>query len=183
MLKGYELVSLNIIPSLHAIPIDDPSWNPDSIKHIKDSYSKLRKARMKLIEIFNSEFLAQLIGQATDDKSRYRPVSHKALQVGDIVLIKEAMQKPANYPMGKVQLNDMQEVTGATVMKGNRSLVKMHVECLIPLLSVKEYDPDATSEVAKQEEETIKVRPPKPRRKATIKANEKNLALTRGNLV
>lgn len=99
------------------------------------------------MKLYN-EFLAQLVHQATDNKSRYRPVSHKSLQIGDIVLIKEPYQKRSNYPMGKVlevQINNMQEVTGATVIKGNRAVVQMHAESLIPLLSVDEYDSQTDS--------------------------------------
>ena len=104
LLKGYELASLNVIPDL--TPVDsDPTWNPamSSTDHIKDSYAKLRKARHQLIELYNSEFLSQLIVQATDSKSRYKPITHKNLQVGDIILLKEPLLKPANYPMGIVK--------------------------------------------------------------------------------
>ena len=140
LLKGYELVSLNVIPDL--TPLDsDPSWDPalSSTDHIRDSYAKLRKARHQLIEIYNSEFLAQLIRQATDSTSRYKPISYKSLQAGDIVLLKEPFQKPANYPMGivkKLQLNSSNEVTGATILKGNKETVDRHASSIIPLLSI-----------------------------------------------
>lgn len=148
LLKGYELISLNIIPDLTPINLD-PTWSPElnPVGHIKDSYAKLRKARSKLIDIYNSEFLSQLISQATDSKSRYKPVSHKGLQVGDIVLLKEALLKPASYPMGivkKLQVNSINEVTGATILKGNKEIVERHASSIIPLLTVNEYSPNHT---------------------------------------
>ena len=78
-----------------------PSHDP--VSHIKDSYLKLRKVRSNLIDLYNSEFLAQLVHQATNNKSRYKPVSHQKLQIGDIVLLKEPLHKPANFPMGIVR--------------------------------------------------------------------------------
>ena len=50
-------------------------------------------------------------------------MTHKILQKGDIVLIKDPMTKASNYPMAIVKnviknIND--EVTGAIVMKGKQ---------------------------------------------------------------
>ena len=92
----------------------------------------------KLIKLYNEEFLPKLIGQATDEKSRYKPVTHKSLNVGDIVLIKEDFTKPANMPMGRIveiYRNDLGEVTSARVLKGaSREVLKRHASVLIPLL-------------------------------------------------
>ena len=98
LLKGYELSSLNIIPDLQPVELD-PTFDisHDPTKHIKDSYSKLRKVRGKLIELYNNEFLTQLVQQATNLKDRYKPVSHHKLQMGDIVLLKEPLLKPSNF--------------------------------------------------------------------------------------
>ena len=104
LLRGYELISLNVIPDL--TPVDsDPTWNPatSSSDHISDSYAKLRTARHQLNEMYNSEFLSQLISQATDSKSRYKPITHKGLQAGDIVLLKEPFLKPASVSNGNCQ--------------------------------------------------------------------------------
>ncbi|RXG69589.1 hypothetical protein Avbf_08087 [Armadillidium vulgare] len=116
LLKGHELISLNIIPNLQPDPETeddiDISWTTDdTINHIKDSYEKLKK-------------LAQ---QATDKKSRFMPKTHSKLEIGDIVLIKEPFLKPTNYPMGKVeqvQININNEVTGTTLLKGNKEELK-----------------------------------------------------------
>ncbi|XP_068225225.1 uncharacterized protein [Palaemon carinicauda] len=146
LVKGHELNSLNIIPHLHPLPRADDTWVPDisPISHVKDSHRKLRKARESIIEIYNKEFVVQLVNQATDKRSRYQPVNHKLLEVGDIVLIKEPLLKPTNFPMGivkEIKLNSLGEVTGATVLKGkSREETKRHVSSLIPLLYKREYE-------------------------------------------
>ena len=97
--------------------------------------------------MYNSEFLSQLISQATDSKSRYKPITHKGLQAGDIVLLKEPFLKPANYPMGivkKLQVNSSNEATAATILKGNKEVVERHVSSIIPLLSIYEYNSSPT---------------------------------------
>ncbi|XP_068215919.1 uncharacterized protein [Palaemon carinicauda] len=88
LLKGYDLVSVNIIPELQNSSSDDTNWVPGSsaIDDVKDNYYKLRQARNKLVEAYHSEFLATLINQAVDKRDRYRPVNHKTLAVGDIFL-------------------------------------------------------------------------------------------------
>ena len=82
------------------------------------------------------------MAQSKDKKSRYRPVDHKPLKVGDIVFIKEPLLKPANSPMGivkDVQVNSLGEVMGATILKGKtREVTKGHVSNLILLLCDKE---------------------------------------------
>ena len=145
LIHGHELVSINVIPDLQSIPSEsDPDWQMDNPPQvILDRYSKLRKVRSKLIECYNNEFMASLVNQAVSTKGRYKPVSHKTLQKGDVVLIKESYTKPINYPMGIVKevvknIND--EVTGASVLKGKtREVVKRHVTTLIPLLSINEF--------------------------------------------
>ena len=83
--------------------------------------------------------------QVVNDKNRYKPVTHKKLQLGDIVLIKEENCKPINYPMAvvkEVKININDEVTDAVLLKGkNREVVKRHVTSLIPILTCKEMSP------------------------------------------
>ena len=71
-------------------------------------------------------------------------MSHHALKVGDVVLLKEENSKAVNYPMGivrRVECNSLGEVTGAIVHKGKtKEEVKRHVSALIPLLSYQESD-------------------------------------------
>ena len=107
--------------------------------------------RSRLIDIYNSEFIAHLVSQATDEKSRYRPVMHKKIQVGDIVLLKEQHIKPLNYPMGivkKVTLNDLDELTDIVVFKGaSRETVRRHVTSIISLLSPGTNDSEDEAEI------------------------------------
>ena len=150
LVKGYELVSLNIVPELHPTSSDDPDWNSLSKNitgHIKNSMSKLNKARSYLNEKYNEQFLPQLIQQAINVKDRYKPVSHKLIKVNDIVLLKEPMLKPSNYLMGivsSVTKNSVGEITDAMVRKGStRETVHRHIETIIPLL---EYSDNTTAD-------------------------------------
>ena len=55
-------------------------------------------------------------------RDSYKPVSHKLIKVNDIVLLKEPMLKPSNYPMGivsSVTKNSVGEITDAMVRKGS----------------------------------------------------------------
>ena len=144
LLRGYDLISLNINPELQPHDELDPDWKVSSNTSLNDSYSTLRKLRASLLERYHNDFLVNLINQAVSVKDRYKPISHKALNVGDVVIIKEPNTKLNNYPMGIVkdlQVNDCNEVTGATIFKGStRELVKRHSSTIIPILSVNNED-------------------------------------------
>ena len=96
-----------------------------------------------MISLYNKEFLSNLMVQATNCKEKYKPVNHKCLVAGDLVLLKEPLMKPVNYPMAIVRetvFNDLQEVTSVLVYKGaTKELVKRHVTSIIPLLMHDEY--------------------------------------------
>ena len=81
LIHGFDLVSLNIIPELQPEPEHDPDWlkNTDPLSNIQESYFKLKKTRHLLSETYHSEFLGQLMKQAVNDKSRYKPVSHSLI--------------------------------------------------------------------------------------------------------
>ena len=140
LIHGFTLPSVNIIPSMQGTDVQDVQLDKDydPVEKIKDVDEKLRKIRSNLISIYNAEFLPQLITQATNEKSRYKPVTHKPIGVGDIVLLKEDHTKQSNYPMARVKkitLNELGEVTGATVFKGRtKETVKRHSSVIIPLL-------------------------------------------------
>ena len=181
LLKGHELNSLNVIPQLHPVPQMDPDWVPNvsPVSPVQDSYGKLRKVRESLTEIYNNEFLTQLISQATDRKSRYKPASHKSLEVGDIVLIKEPLTKPTNFPMGivkDIQVNSLGEVTGATLLKGkSREITKRHVTSLIPLLYRREYEVGNPLSADISTETKSKMEPveSKPKRKTALASRQR----------
>ena len=144
LVHGFALASVNVIPELHMD--SEESWNPEdcSVSGIKKDYKQLTKIREALVKIYQDEFLANLIYQATDLKDRYKPVKHKAIKPGDIVLLKEPYTKPNDYPMGlvkKVEINDLGEVTASTILKGKtKELVRRHVSTIIPLLTIDEKE-------------------------------------------
>lgn len=139
LLNGRELVSLNVVPYLQE-NCEDNNWTPDddNLLTIGRNYTKLLKARTYLNKIYNEEFLPALMKQATSEKSRYLPVQHETLKEGDLVLLRETLQKRTNFPMGiviKTNLNNLNEVTSVEVKKGtNSEVVKRHVESIIPLM-------------------------------------------------
>ena len=148
LIRGYTLMSVNIIPSLQPVPDIDEDWSTNPVEKLRDQYRKLRSVRLKLIELYHSEFVSNLTSQAVNRKDRYVPKVQHPLQVGDVVLIKEPFSKPCNYPMGLIKsvlTNANGEVTGAEVLKGsNREIVKRHSSTIIPLLSVRDTSTDSS---------------------------------------
>ena len=97
------------------------------------------KVRENLHKIYNQEFLSNLISQAVSKKDRYKTVKHQKLKKGDNVLLQQRHLKCMNYPLGivkAIKINDMGEVTGASVHKGRTGeITHRHVNSLIPLLT------------------------------------------------
>ena len=156
LLKGHDLVTLNIVPSQ---PTEiDPEWTPvsDRDAHIRHSYNALNTNRQRLGEIYREEFMADLTRQATNIPDRFKPVKHEPLEINDLVLLKEDLCKSVNFPMGivrEVVKNSIGEVTDVIVMKGNREKVRRHVSSVILLLrneqsstidSVKDSSPNSS---------------------------------------
>ena len=79
LLKGYELITVGVIPANQP----EQNWepNPDPLCEIKNNYSKLEKIWKKLIEIYDEEFRTNLVNQAVNKESRYKPVLHSKLRV------------------------------------------------------------------------------------------------------
>ena len=120
LIRGYETCTINIIPQIQSYD-EDEDYDPTSFDGINQSYEKLCKVKSTLIDLYHSEFVATLVHQAIDKKDRYKPVHHKVIKPGDIVLLVEKHQKRYNYPMAKVQrveTNSLDEVTAAYVYKG-----------------------------------------------------------------
>ena len=106
LLKGYNLIYVNVISELQLCPDDnDPDWlkNENLPEIVRSNHSKLLKARDRLTDVYHTEFIANLIQQAINEKGRYKPVFHKHLQVGDIALLKDKFLKPSTYPLGIVK--------------------------------------------------------------------------------
>ena len=179
LLRGYETTSINLIPELQTIADKDPNWLiPNSTcENLRENYLKLRKVLTDLRNIYSDEFLGTLMSQAVDRKDRYKPVSHKGLEVGDIVLLKEANTKPNHYPLGIIKqtvTNDIGEVTGALVMKGrSREIVKRHSSTIIPMLQVDSKDNGSVSQNSNPEV----IVPSRPMRKAAKTSREKTRIL------
>lgn len=135
LLHGRELLSLNIIPQMQPAYDDEFVPCPDNFKKI---FFKARKANSELNNLYHGEFLHQLTSKAVDKKDRYKPVLHKQLEVGDIVLLVTPNTKQHNYPMGvvrKTNVNSLGEVSFAVVFKGgSREEVVRHASSLILLL-------------------------------------------------
>jgi hypothetical protein len=173
LIKGYNLVSINVIPKLQEDGQDrlDPDWNNNPRKTILTNLDKLKKIRENLRELYHTEFLNTLIGQAINVKDRYRPVKHNEVRVGDIVLLKDPLLKPNNYPMAvvkSIQKNVNNEVTGVIAFKGKtEETVKRHVSSVIPLLSLTD---DLPNQILENEKQSLAEcpNPSKPKRKAAI---------------
>lgn len=187
LIHGHNLLSINLIPSLQVIDEDDfdQSGDFDPIAGIRNTYSKLCKVRSNLLKLYNTEFLTNLIGQATNSQSKYKPVTHEAVGEGDIVLLKESNTKPTNYPMARVktlQVNDLGEVTGAVVHKGKTGeLVKRHSSVIIPLLRVRgnaDLAPSVTDAEAPVPDANSQTRPPSRRQAAVVSAERTRTMLT-----
>ena len=146
LIRGYETISVNFIPNCTSSEREDPTWIPNN-SNIEGRYKVLTDTLTRVRELYQSEFLQQLMNQAIDRDNRYKPVLHKPLKKGDIVLLKEENCKPNHFPLGMVEevvLNDLQEVTGAIVRKGTtRERVKRHSSTIIPMINVKEESCEA----------------------------------------
>lgn len=188
LIYGRTLTAANIIPELHHE--EEPNYEPSGEEY-STAYLKLQKARRRLINIYNDEFLQQLVQQATNRTNRYKPQKHHKLQEGDIVWLKEPMLKPNRYPLAiviQVFQNELDEVTHVKVFKGDSGeTLKRHVCSIIPMLTntskprTNSEDPViADTPNANNDSE---VRSNKTQRKAAIEANIKNKQLLDKGLV
>ena len=174
LMRGYELSSLNLIPELQPVPFDDVDFTSDVPSVIRESSLKLCKVRKRLHDIYHNEFLGTLIYQAVDRKDRYRPISHKPLKSGDVVLLKEEYTKRSNYPLAIVLetfTNDLGEVTGAIIKKGKTGQrSKVHITQLIPFLEVNTPDNDTPiqNNLPSNDDFSSLSIPSRPRRRAAV---------------
>ena len=110
------------------------------ISTLTREFDRLCKVHKNLSEAYNAEFLSTLADQATDKNGRYTRVRHDLLSKGDIVLLKDPMLKPAQFPLARVletTKNSIGEVTDIVVKKGGTGeIVRRHVTSVIKYLSV-----------------------------------------------
>lgn len=178
--KGRELLALNVVPELEPAD-DDPEWTPDnSPDKMWEEMKQIRNIRKKLGQIYDQQFQNYLIDMATNSKTKYLPVSHTPLEVGDIVLISDPMLKTNNFPLARVlslETNNLGETTVAILQKGGtREKVKRHVSSLIP------YFRPASQTVRKAE--TLKTnnepkqKPSRPLRRAAVESRRKTALIS-----
>ena len=151
LVRGYNLLSLNVVPFLQSKPDDEDFVHDEThLDLIRNRYSKLARVRQNVIDLYHDEFLVQLIEQATDQKDRFKRITHVPLKKGDIVLLKDQFAKPSSYPLGiveKVDVNSLGEVTAATVFKGStRERVYRHSSSLILLIPALNDDNSSDSD-------------------------------------
>ena len=148
LLHGREINSLCVVPELNVSreEIVDKTWNfgiTNLSKHVDESNVKLSEARNLIYKLYNEEFIPQLIYQAANVPGRYKPVSYKSLEIGDIVLLKEDLHKPSQYPMAmvlEVVKNSLNETTEALLRNGvTGRKVRRHASSIIPLISHSDY--------------------------------------------
>ena len=157
-------------------------------KTIRDRFSKLSNVRRRLEKLYQSEFVNNLMLQATDRKGRYGRVTHEIVEIGDLVSIIAKNQKPNNYPMAiitKVEKNSLGEVVSVEARKSNREIVRRHSEDII--LQLKRQEDSEDEETARRSNEdamdpTATTAPQRkkrtgPKRKAATNCNEINRLL------
>ena len=176
LLRGYDLISINIIPELQEVDFTDRDWLPDSSE---DTFEKLNKVRNRLIKLYHEEFLINLTKLATNVKGRYKPFHHESIKPGDITLLKEVHTKANNYPLAivkEVVTNSNGEVTGAILRKGkSREIVKRHSSNIIPYLSVNtDFDIKITDSNPSDVSSSVSNRP---KRKAAKISRQKTRAI------
>ena len=136
LIFGRPLSYLNIIPELY--PNDVINIDITNIDFEKE-LEKLKKASQRLCTLYEDQFLQDLLVQSVQKKAGFKPIKHRQLKIGDLVLIKDMLLKPHQYPIGrviKVVKNIINEVTEVTLIKANRETVRRHVSSVIPLLSL-----------------------------------------------
>ena len=174
LVKGYELISVDLIPELaYNDSTDDPDFLPIS-ERINSSHENLLKARKILSDIYSSEFQSNLLEQATNKVGRYRKFRHEKLKVGDLVLIRDPFIKPNHFPMAKVleiSTNSLDEVTEVLLLKGKSGeKVRRHVNSLILYLSRCE---EVSNESTSKNNMSDRSLPQRPQRAAAVKARQK----------
>ena len=187
LIRGFSLNTINVVPGLHDVnSADDYQVSPECTK---SKFEKLCKVRQNLIDIYEQEFLQNLIAQAVDKKHRFTPVKHNRLDVGDIVLIKEPLVKPQKFELGiirELQVNRNNETTGAIVFKGStRELLRRHSSTLIKLLSGNQKESSHASAIDAVDSNinTESTVASQSRRKAARECEDKNKYLLNNDLV
>ena len=197
ILRGYEVPCVNILPQLQNdfnLNQGDNAWEisdeilENNSQQIFKRYEKLRRVKKNLEKLYQDEFIANLIKQATDRKDRYSKQSHKILKVGDLVSIKMPNTKPFDFPLGivvRVEMNDLNEVVSAEIRKANKEVIRRHADDIIFLsnTSFQENEFSVSLDETDSEPKLDNAIQNVSKRNAAKKCMEKNQALASNNLV
>jgi len=137
LLKGYDVPNILIIPQLQPTDENDADF-PLRSDPLSEKFSRLRRVRCKLKEIYFDQFLQNLRDLSTRKSDMYKQVKHVPLKINDLVAIKTKFSKPYFYPTALVigvETNDLKEVSAVTLKKSNGQVIRRHVEDLIFLES------------------------------------------------
>lgn len=181
LVKGRDLIAPNVLPIFSDTEDREFGEEFGSVGELKAEFSKINQVRSKLISDYNEQFLNTLIDRATDKHSRYKPVFHHRVEIGDLILLKEEHCKSYHYPMAivrKIYENEIGEVTNVEAFKGKtRELVKRHISSVIPYMSSNQSDQTNETE---HNSVVLQRRPQK--RKAALKARLANQAIFKEEL-
>ena len=134
LIYGRPLDYLNLIPETYPsdvinLDIEDHDFDKDLLK--------LKKAFKNLNEVYEDQFMQQLVVQSMQKRSGFKPVTHKKLNVGDLVLIKDVLLKLHQYPLARVIgviSNNIGEITEVQLLKANKEIIRRHVYSIIPFV-------------------------------------------------
>ena len=171
LIFGRDLITSNVIPALQQ-PTEDPDWIEKITRSdlLTKDFEKLAKVRSQIITLYNEDFFINLVKQATNTKDRYKPVNREEVRVGDVILLREPLLKPSQYPMAlvlNVCKNNIGEVTDVHAKKGcNGEVVRRHVTSIVLYLSPSENSSAKIGTVPGDDpgNKTVHSAPPRPRR-------------------
>lgn len=182
IMNGREIPCFSILPQLHSESVDTDFILEDRQKVIIDRYKKLCKVRRKLEDLYQSEFVSNLMHLATDRKARYKQYSHTELKLGDLVSVRSDGLKPYNFHLGiitAIEKNDIGEVVAASLRKSNGEVIRRHSSDLILLLNAQLEDSlESKSDCLDVIEPNVKIK-----RKAAVKCDVLNKKLLANNYV
>ena len=126
-----------------------------------------------------------------DKPNRYKPVEHKKLKLGDLVLLVENNCKRYNYPRGRVvnvDVNSLNEVTAAKIKKGDSGeIVYRHVNSLIRLLPAEDFTgnngENSNEPLQVHKTEPVKAPNSRPKRRAAARCRENTRILVEEDCV
>ena len=188
LVKGYEIPSMNVLPSLSDNETDDESWSPGTPDDLINYFHSFSKNRNKLYDLYEGEFLRNLERQATNKPSRYKRSNQPEIHEGDLVAIKTPLIKPFSYPRAiitSIERNNLGEINALSLRKANKEIIRRHPSDVILLQSF--WDAKDSKDLA-SEGKSLESDPPegpssRPVRKAKRRCLQANKELADSGLV